>query len=280
MAKKRKIEVVYKEQITHLFLAILDVAANDVKNDGNFEVNYKKRLKFQKTTDWKKYRTCVDLIDDTEYAILSAFQYQLGDISKNKDFGEKYLRLYGTLNAVYLQMNAISALANLLNYPKRAEIMLNFQNLDIYKLRGIAGAHTTDYMYDQATLNSNPSIYRNTSFRIVQMHLEKTGSNIIVLDENNIQFEYNLLSILSEYENIERELIVSLINHMIDTMFFKQKQKIELRERLNALLPNIIVYGNVNKNKDYQSKRAKRRDELLTRIKKDIPKYKNNYDIA
>lgn len=278
MAKQRKIEVVYKEQITRLFLVILEIAAKDVKNDSNFETNYQKRLKFQKITDWKKYRACVDLIDDTEYAIFSAFQYQLGDISNNKDFGEKYLRLYGVLNAVYLQMNAISNLANLLNYPQRNEIMPNFQNLDIYKLRGIAGAHTTDYMYDKITLASYSSIHKNTSFRIVQMHLEKTGSKIVVLDENNIQFEFNLLSVLSEYENIEREIIVSLINHMIDTMFFKQEQKIELRKNLNNLLPKLIIYANVNKNNDYKLEKAKRQDELLTRIKKNIPKYKNDYN--
>jgi len=55
---------VYKDQITHFLLLLLEIAGSD-----DFEEAYRKRLKFQKQTDWKKFRASVDLLDDTEYAI-------------------------------------------------------------------------------------------------------------------------------------------------------------------------------------------------------------------
>jgi len=127
-------EIVHKEQLTHLLLILLQVAGNDAEYSKDFEEAYRKRLKFQKQTDWKRYRASVDVIDDTEQAILSAFKYQLGDLkNNNQDYGETYLRLYGILNAVYLQMNAFKVIANLLNYPKREQVMKTFESLDIYR---------------------------------------------------------------------------------------------------------------------------------------------------
>jgi hypothetical protein len=142
-------EIVHKEEITYFLRHMLDIAGNEVKQGIDYEKQFKKRLKFQSKTDWKRYRASIDLLDDTEYAIISAFEYQLGDLgNKNKDFNGIYLRLYGILNAVYLQMSAFEELACLLNYSSRDNITDLFKQLDIYKLRNIAGAHTLDYKYD------------------------------------------------------------------------------------------------------------------------------------
>lgn len=226
---RKKDNIVYKEQLTHFLLSILGIAASDVENSNDFDIAYQKRLKFQKTTDWKKYRACVDLIDDTEYAIHSGFQYQLGSLSKKKkDFGEKYIRLYGILNAVYLQMNAIIGLANLINFPKREEIKPHFENLDIYKLRGMTASHTSDYMYDKKTLEQLPKIHQTTSFRIAQMYLEETGSKIVVLDENNIEFDFNLLKVLTEYEKIATDYIIRLIKHSVAKLIYSKEIRTEI----------------------------------------------------
>jgi hypothetical protein len=79
-------EIMHKEEITYFLRHMLDVAGNDIKQGYNYEISYQKRLKFQKITDWKRYRASIDLLDDTESAIISVFQYQLGDLSNsNKD---------------------------------------------------------------------------------------------------------------------------------------------------------------------------------------------------
>lgn len=265
---KKNDNVVYKENITHFLLSILKIAAHDVDDSKNFDIDYQKRLKFQKSTDIKKYRGCVDLIDDTEYAIHSAFKYQLGDLrNKNKDNGERYIRLYGVLNAVYLQMNAIVGLSNLLNYPNPSKVKSDFETLDIYKLRGIAGAHTSDYMYDKETLTRYPEIYKKTSFRIVYTYLESTGNKIVVLDENNIQFEFNLLKILTEYEKHATDLILKLIHHMISTLIYDKGQRSELLKELNARLPNLINYATVDMNSKYKQRLESRTKKVMKGIK-------------
>ena len=78
-------EIVHKEEITYFLRHMIDIAGNEVKQGIDYEKQFKKRLKFQSKTDWKRYRASIDLLDDTEYAIISAFEYQLGDLgNKNK----------------------------------------------------------------------------------------------------------------------------------------------------------------------------------------------------
>jgi len=259
-------ETIHKEQITDLLLKLLEIGGRDIKNSDNFDEDYKKRLKFQKKTDWKKFRASIDLLDDTEYALMSFFKYQLGNLkNQNKDTGELYLRLYGILNAVYLQIEAYKQLSNLLNYPDRDKVKKKFEQLDIYKLRGIAGAHTVDYLYDKETLGKQKNINQTTSFRIVQMHLEETGSNIVALDENNITFNFNLLYCLYEYERIATELLVNLIKHSIKTLIFDKETKTKMRERLDELMPNLIDYSKIDENKEYIEKKYKRIKRMFER---------------
>lgn len=274
MKYRSKKEVVYKDQITHLLLLLLEIAGTDVQNSKNFEDDYKKRLKFQEQTDWKRFRASIDLLDDTEEAIISAFKYQLGDLSrKYKDSGELYLRLYGILNAVYLQMGAYEEIALLIHFSNRNSIKELFQKLDIYKLRGIAGAHTIDYWHDEETIKSQPNINKKTSFRIVQFYLEETGKSITVLDENNIQFEFNLLEILIEYEKIATDLLVKLIHFSVENLVHKKDDKIDLKSRLYKLLPNLIIYSTLNKNEAYlkrvEKRNKKKRMELINNYYKE-----------
>lgn len=257
-------EIAHKEQLTHLLLILLEIAGNDVKYSVDFEEAYRKRLRFQKQTDWKRYRASVDLIEDTEQAILSAFRYQLGDLNnKNRDYGETYLRLYGVLNAVYLQMNALKEIANLLNYPERKEVMPKFEALRIYKLRNIAGAHTTDYKYSNQEILELSGARKTTSFRVLQKYLDKTGKNIQVLDENNVSLNFNLLSLLTEYESLATELLIKLIIHIKERLMFTKEDKAWMQERLDELLPNLIDYSTMDMNKDYKANLMNRIDEEL-----------------
>ncbi|WP_375558655.1 hypothetical protein ACE193_12955 [Bernardetia sp. OM2101] len=247
-----KEEIIYKERLTSLFLNLLELANYDVEFSDKYEKEYQKRLKFQKLTDWKKFRASVDLLDDTEYALISFFTYQLGDKSNtDNNVGEIQLRLYGILNAVYLQIGAYKQLCNLMNYPKAKEAIRDLEQLDIYKLRNIAGSHTVDYMYDKDTIKNNPNVTKTTSFRIVQCHLEKTGSKVVALDENNLSYEFNVLECLTIYEKFATELLIDLLNHSIKKLVFDRNDRIEMLERLSYLTSNLIDYATLDKNKNY-----------------------------
>ncbi|MFA5970778.1 MAG: hypothetical protein WC780_00395 [Lentimicrobiaceae bacterium] len=269
MKKRPKTEITYKSQVTHLLLLLLQIADSDSQDSADYEEAYRKRLKFQKQTDWKRFRASVDLLDDTENAIRSAFEFQLGDQrNNNDDFGETYLRLYGVLNAVYLQIGAFKEIAKLLNYPFLKNLNKTFENLEIYKLRGMAGAHTVDYIYDAKTLKMQEGINKTTSFRIVQMHLEKTGKNIKLLDENNITYDYNLLQILTDYEKIATTILIDLIKHAVKTLVYQKDQKKLILESIEEYILNLLDYSALDKNKDFWEKEFRK-------INRKSKKYKN-----
>ena len=246
---------------------MLNTAADGLSALNNFEKEYAKRLGFQRVTDWKRYRASVDLLVDTEYAIHSAFQYQLGDLArKNHDFGEIYIRLYGILNAVYLQMNAFETIANLLNFPDRKQVGPDFRRLAIYKLRGMAAAHTTDYLNDNEDLSQNSLMNKRTSFRVIQSRLQATGDDIQLLDENGILTRFNLIRDLTEYECIAKNLLIKLIEHSIKTRYPNKEHRLRIKSSLYKMLPLLIYYSNINCNKKYLQKQDKQVKRLIGAI--------------
>lgn len=238
-----KQEITYKEDLVNILLRLLEIAAHELKKSANFERDYMKYLKFQSQVDWKRYRASLDLIVDTEYAITNAFEYQLGKSDSNK--GENYLRLYGVLNAVYLQMSAYKEISMLLNYPLKDAVKTDFNKLAIYKLRNIAASHTVNYKDEKNNLeNSKPS----KTYRLIQSELEYTGSKILIITENNERLEFNLLEVLGEYEKMSRVLLINLINHAIKNLVYKSEHKEQMKQWLKDRLENLIDYSIVNKN--------------------------------
>jgi hypothetical protein len=256
----------YRNDICNLLLWHLQRAGREAEREksDNFEESYKKRLKFQKISDWKKFRACIDLFEDSEYAIISAFMFQLGKkSSKNRDFGEKYIRLYGTLNAFYLQIYSIIELAKLLHYPNPKSIENHFKELPIYRLRGIAGSHTVNYQLDSELLNDKQGINRFTSFRIVSVYLNNTGDKIVAIDQNDIQFEFNLLEELHKYKDISTTYLIQIIHHSIESLVSKKTDRVEMNNRLSELISNQIDYREIDENKKYVEKIKKRLKKYL-----------------
>lgn len=251
-------EVAYKEQLIRLLLFPLEIAGIENQDSKNFDEDYRKRLKFQFITDWKRYRACVDLIEDTECAIDNFFQYQLGDLSReNRSLGEKYLRLYGILNAVYLQMSGFVELMKLINYPYHKDISRLFEQSDIYKLRNIAGAHTVDYAFDKDFDKLKSTGRKKTSFRIMQSDLEETGSKITTIDENGVKLQFNMLDILGNYERNSTDIIVKLVRYLLGTLIIRKEDKNKVEDRVKILLNNLLDYSTIDKNRDYFEKQFK-----------------------
>jgi len=252
-------------------LPILDYARTGLDNSENFAREYRKKLKFQNDYDWKKYRASVDLLCDTEYAIQDCFEYQLGYLgSKTNGIGEVYLRLYGVLNAVYLQKSALETLLNMTNFPNREKLIKEFENLDIYKLRNYAGAHTLNSIYDSEILKRNPTINKIASFRIIQVYLEKTGAKISLLDHNNLTHEFCILKCLTEYETKTRHTIIALIEHIIKTLVQDKDRKKSLKSLLDNTKSNLIDYSKINKNSEFKIAEKRRLEKLLKSIKTEF----------
>ena len=56
-----------------------------------------------------------------------------------------YLRLYGVLNAIYLQLGGIIDLMKLFNIREQKQIEKQLKSLEIIEFRNKVGSHTTKY---------------------------------------------------------------------------------------------------------------------------------------
>ncbi len=155
-----------------------------------------KKLKFEKITDPDLLRACIDLIEDSQYAIENV--YKNGLCKKEEDLGEMYLRLYGVLNASYLQLGAILDLNRLFNVSNQKIKKEKFKSLKLIEIRNKLASHTTNYNIP----NSNEIDF----YKLSQSTLSKWGGNILIVGKDNSE-EVDIIEILKEFtKEIEMNL--------------------------------------------------------------------------
>lgn len=112
------------------------------------------KLRLNKTEDWSFICTSLDVIGDTASAINNFLEYGLEGHSDGDDAGEKYLRLYGVLNAAYLQQFALLDLHRKCNVPDPKKILEKIKTLEVFELRNKLGAHSVDYLNNNKELEN------------------------------------------------------------------------------------------------------------------------------
>ncbi|MGX5683269.1 hypothetical protein ACWKWW_01815 [Chryseobacterium cucumeris] len=113
-------------------------------------------LKFEKNYDPDLFRACIDLLEDSQYAIDKVFKNGL--ITESNSHGEQYLRLYGVLNAYYIQLGVITDLVRLFDLDGQKQIRTDLKSAKIIELRNKLGAHTTSYLHPGE--EEEPNFYR------------------------------------------------------------------------------------------------------------------------
>lgn len=106
----------------------------------------KDRIKISKDEDWGFLCTAIDTIRDATYAIENFIKYKIDGPTKYDNYGEKILRLYGFLNAVYVLQNAIKSLFSVFGLSKREEVNKIFDDLEIIQLRHKLASHNAIYL--------------------------------------------------------------------------------------------------------------------------------------
>lgn len=103
-------------------------------------------LRLNKDDDWNFICASMDIVGDACAAISHFLQFGLDGPTKYNDVGEKYLRLYGVLNATYIQQEAVLKLYKLTNAPNLKEARSKVEVLQMREVRHKLGAHSTDYL--------------------------------------------------------------------------------------------------------------------------------------
>lgn len=105
----------------------------------------KNALKLNKADDWTFICSSMDIINDSLLGIENFIRFGMDGPTKYDDLGEKYIRLYGVLNATYIQQQALLNLYRISNTPNLAKVEKQVNSLIIREVRHKLGAHSVDY---------------------------------------------------------------------------------------------------------------------------------------
>ncbi len=231
---------------------------------GNYQLNdIRIKSKLQGLYDFKKIRSCIDLIEDTEDAIIEFFSYQLSTSPLNERLGEKYLRLYGILNAVYLQYQAIIQLAELIKCPNKKAMETEFKNLKIIEARHIAAAHTVNFL-PHSTSKFKVAEGTINTFRITQMDLKADGSSTTFVDAfgsyENINLKREVHIFVNKSDETLYEITVKYIKTLFKNNLNKREEFIAMVEQLNS---KVSDYNLFNKSVDVMKEALEDAEKLL-----------------
>ncbi|WP_199232415.1 hypothetical protein, partial [Rubrivivax albus] len=104
-----------------------------------------KALRLNSEDDWSFICVAMDVVGDASYALDNFLRFGLNGPTKYDNTGEKYLRLYGMLSAVYLQQEAVRKLYALMNCPSPRTVDREFASLEVRILRHQVASHSVDY---------------------------------------------------------------------------------------------------------------------------------------
>lgn len=255
-----------KEKCALTLLSCLEWGCSAKWSD-DIEEKIRRRLKTQYAFDAVRFRSCIDLIQDTELAILNFSRYGLQKFSSrriNNDLGEIYIRLYGVLNSIYLQINTIIELFEVCRIPDKKHISVLLKSHKIYEIRNIVGAHTINF--DDKS-DYTPSDFKKNFFRITQCQLDDKGDKIHAVGGFGGVKEFNLYEMIMDYNILSEKILYDGTIKYMNSILNGSKHKNEI----------LLHYGMENlKHFDYKGlyKNDNLRERQMNKLSK---KFKDSF---
>ena len=247
--EKRFYKLTTKEKCSMLLLSCMNWGCSNVYGSHEeIETKIKKKLKFQYEFDTLRFRSCIDLIEDTENAIIHFSNYGLEKFTPEigKDFGEIYIKLYGILNAIYLQIYSIIEIYEICKIQNKNDIVDKFKKHKIFELRNIMGAHTANF---EDKSDYMPQKFNRNSFRITQMQLNAKGNELHAVDSFGNVKEFNLYELVMSYNRLSEKILFNGCYDYMNRIFSNSLSK------KTELLSNYELesFKNYNYRKLYQN---------------------------
>ena len=168
------------------------------------------KFKLNNKNDWNEIIASEDILEDSNEALKSFLKFGLSGPTKYDDLGEKYLRLYGMLNAVYQQQQAILHIFKLFNCPNPKVVKQEFDNLLITQTRHKLGAHSINYISQ-----SNKETEMFAPVRVQFEDYKLTYFN----HKNNESNDIDLKLTLEEHSKLICKTYFSIANKVIKTVY-------------------------------------------------------------
>lgn len=211
------------EDINELFVGI---TRNRIfkKETDDFECYVQSCLKLNKKEDWNYILASEDILEDSNAAIENFLKFGLSGPTKIEFIGEKYLRLYGVLNATYLQQQAIYNLIKYFQVPNLSKHKKKIDALEVRNLRNKLGAHSVDF--------DTKNIGEIHAFVPVRMTMEDFKVDHFEQTKNTYH-EVDLKSAVEEHLKLICSLYIVVVEKTISTIYKANTEKIgSLMERV------------------------------------------------
>jgi len=193
----------------------------DKLDDNNklFVEKVKELLKFENNKSWSFLISSLDTLGDSQFAIVSFLNHKIEN-HNNFNTGEKYLRLYGVLSAIYIHHRSIATLADLVKI-KNNELENNFKDSKISFLRNAISSHPLNFD------NSGSK----TNYKLARHSVNNRGQLILANMENKFK-TYDLYRSINEYLSNSEFTLEKISKKLINNRykFSKEKKKQLLKE--------------------------------------------------
>jgi hypothetical protein len=172
-----------------------------------------KRLKFEKPEYWMAFGSCLYTYTDSSMAIRGFFKLS----KNNSDVDLNYLKLFGFLNAVYLQLGSIKKLMEVVKLPNKTMIEKNLKKHEIIHARNILASHTLDYLEGENIPNT---------FTIHQYSIE--GHGVTFMNNTTLSLiSYNFDILFDSWINESRNILILIIRKFIKSIYKPNQEKIK-----------------------------------------------------
>ncbi len=160
-------------------------------------------------------------------AIQNFLRFGLDGPARYEDIGERYLRLYGLLNAAYIQQDAVLKLYRLMSVPDPKNVKRWIDSLQIRDLRHKVGAHGVAYV--------NKDIRTLESFVPVRARLEQFQCEY--MNNETLAFQrVDLKQCVEEHSKLMVELLATIYEKATKTAYKGNQKKLEKhKEKLHDL---------------------------------------------
>lgn len=214
-------------------------AERDSKGYPDFRTEVMKRFGFENKFGWNIMLNAIYLIEDTEYAKIAFLKFGLQGPSRYDEVGERYLRLYGILNAIYQQYLALANLLELYKISNKKKIIDELRKTRVLELRNKIGSHSANY-----SNNLKNSEIKIDVYEVSREHL--SYEEILILKNQEEFDKYDLTLDINKYDSIISKNLFIIVEKAIKKAFNnKSKFKEELDLLNEELKGNIVI-----KNKD------------------------------
>ena len=203
----------------------------------SFRDDVKKFYGFEKEFGWNILQNAFYIIDDTELAKQSFKRFELQGPARYEDIGERYLRLYGVLNAIYQQRLAIQNLLEIYKVSKKRKIIEQLASLEIIQLRNKIGAHPTNFNKIKSDSEHKFDVYQ-----ISRTDLKRDKILLLRNQQHNENVELNFMiqSFDKEIENI----LSLMLGKIIKKIFNNKGDLFEKYSLINEQKNSAIIIEN------------------------------------